>query len=440
MTPTEKQLEALTEKLAAKNARLQELMASLENDEDTLTEEEEKEFDQLEKDIKVFKTRRDRMAASVELAASLETPIAKISTNSPQIGNVKDSWKDDPKCGYNEPKAFLLDVIQATRKPGSLSDQLKFLAAAGSDEHSTINDSNGGFLVPTAFMPDLKTIEMEMDPTAGLVTTVPMGTQVVQIPARVDKNHSSSVSGGLTVSRRTETQSVTATQMALEKIELRATPLTGISYASEELLSESAISFAALLEQGFRDEFTSTILKEKIDGTGAGEAMGVLNSPCTISVAKESGQSADTINVTNITKMRYRCYNYNRAIWIANHDTYLQLIAAHTAFSNTDQPIFTHGNGTDVPDTLLGRPVFFSEYAKTLGDNGDIILGDWSQYLWGTREGLQRAESMHVRFLNNERTFRFNMRNTGAPWWSSALTPVNSTVTLSPFVTLAERA
>ena len=43
--------------------------------------------------------------------------------------------------------------------------------------------------------------------------------------------------------------------------------------------------------------------------------------------------------------------------------------------------LFNPSRGIDVPDTLLGRPIFFTEYAKTLGDEGDLILAVWSQYL-----------------------------------------------------------
>lgn len=91
------------------------------------------------------------------------------------------------------------------------------------------------------------------------------------------------------------------------------------------------------------------------------------------------------------------------------------------------------------PDMLLGRPIYYSEFASKLGDVGDIILGNWSQFLEGIYQPLQSAESVHVRFLNHERTFKFWLRNAGAPWWRSALTPAKSSDTLSPFVTLAAR-
>ncbi|MDP2955223.1 MAG: phage major capsid protein, partial [Longimicrobiales bacterium] len=91
------------------------------------------------------------------------------------------------------------------------------------------------------------------------------------------------------------------------------------------------------------------------------------------------------------------------------------------------------------PDMLLGAPVFYSERCATLGDEGDLILVNWSQYLEGIYQPLMTAESVHVRFEQHERAFKFWTRNAGACWWRSELTPDNSTTTLSPIVSLAAR-
>ena len=85
---------------------------------------------------------------------------------------------------------------------------------------------------------------------------------------------------------------------------------------------------------------------------------------------------------------------------------------------------------------LLGRPVFFTEFAETKGEKGDLILGTWSQYLEATYQSEQRAESIHVRFLEHERIFKFWIRNAGSPWWSSTLQPKKGADALSPFVVL----
>ena len=98
--------------------------------------------------------------------------------------------------------------------------------------------------------------------------------------------------------------------------------------------------------------------------------------------------------------------------------------------------LFVQSLSEDIPNRILGRPVFFSESAETLGTAGDICLVNWSQYLEGLYQPLQSAESMHVRFVNHERAFKFWLRNAGAPWWRAALTPRESATTLSPIVTL----
>lgn len=343
--------------------------------------------------------------------------------------------------GFRNEREFFELVMSATQNPSRMDARLKPLIvnAAGGDEHSTQSDPYGGFFVPETMLPGYMRMEPQPDPTMG-VTSVPMGSPTVKINARVDKNHSSTVSGGLTVGRRIETQSGTASRMQFEQIKLESHSLYGLSYATEELIADSPQTIAAILSQGFRDEFQAALIDERINGTGTGEFLGVLNAPCTIEVAKETSQTADTINATNVLKMRERCWRYGSAVWLANPDTYRQLAVLNVAGTNSDSFLFNPARGIDVPDTLLGRPVVFTEYCKTLGDKGDLILAVWSEYLEGTYQPLQGAESIHVRFLENERAFRFTMRNAGAPWWSTVLTPKNGANTLAPFVTLAARA
>ena len=47
---------------------------------------------------------------------------------------------------------------------------------------------------------------------------------------------------------------------------------------------------------------------------------------------------------------------------------------------------------------------------------------------------------MHVKFIEEEQTFRWSLRTDGQPLWRTALTPYKGTNTLSPFVALAARA
>ena len=73
-------------------------------------------------------------------------------------------------------------------------------------------------------------------------------------------------------------------------------------------------------------------------------------------------------------------------------------------------------------------------------NKGDIILADLSQYLSGTKGGIQSAMSMHLYFDYDATAYKFSFRVDGQPWWDSALTPFKGTKTQSPFITLAARA
>jgi HK97 family phage major capsid protein len=447
MDPIEKLKAAIAELLSKQTAILDEADAKSAG---VLSAEQRTEFDKLQAEKEAKETELAAAEKDLERKQQLKADQKKYGQGqgrkAPEAGvevkSLKDHSEDDPKRGFKTPREFMLGVVKAT-KEGRIEDpRLRRLAAlaAGSDEHGAYSDPHGGFVVPVGFSPDVMSTMADADPMAGRVTDVPMDSPSVNVPARVDKNHSSSVSGGLTVSRREETGSATSSRLEMEKITLKADSLFGMAYATEELLTDSAITFIALIEAGFREEFAGHLINERLNGSGVGEYLGVMNSGCLVSIAKEGSQAADTINGTNILKMRARCWRYSNAIWLANQDTYVQLVSAHIAGTNGDVFLFNPSRGEDAPDMLLGRPIIFAEWAQTLGDKGDIVLGNWSQFLEGTYQPLQQAESVHVRFVEHERAMKFWVRNAGAPWWRSALTPKNSSTTLSPFVTLDARA
>jgi HK97 family phage major capsid protein len=258
----------------------------------------------------------------------------------------------------------------------------------------------------------------------------------------VDKNHSTSVSGGFTVTRRPETIDGTAARGAFEQVTLVANEEFGLAVATERIITDSPVSFVAIIQAGFRDEFVANAISERINGSGTGERQGFLNAGCKIAVAKQSGQAAGTILKENIDKMAARCWRYSRAIWLSNHNTRPQLksLVQVVGTGGNSVPYFvTEGAPAGFDGMLDGRPLKFTEFAKSLGTEGDLSLLVPSEYLEGEYQNEQYAESIHVRFAAAERMFRFYRRNDGQWWWRSALTPKQGD-TLSPVVTLATRA
>lgn len=412
----------------------------------------------------------DELIAAEERRLELQAkePGTRISVSAPNM-------VDDPKKGFKNHSEFLAAVmslgdpgtgsvaqltderlkylalggkLEDSAAPGKAAFMLpeafspRFKATVGSDEQGTYDDRYGGYSVRPTFLPGMLQLGFEGDPTAGLTTSVPMASPMVEMLARTDKNHTTSVSGGFTVGRRAETGAFTASRGQMEMVTLKASVLAGLAYASEEILSDSLISFMAFIQAGFKDQFGHYMLGEKLRGLGGDQYIGAVTAGngSLVSVAKVSGQTAATINHTNVITMRSRCWGYDQAIWCANHDCYPQLSTMAVPIGVGGQLIYQTSLVADRPDTLLGRPIHYTEYASTLGTQGDLILANWSQFLEGTYQPLQSAESIHVRFLNHERTFKFWLRNAGAPWWKTALTPNKSSQTLSPFVVLDTRA
>jgi len=166
-----------------------------------------------------------------------------------------------------------------------------------------------------------------------------------------------------------------------------------------------------------------------INGTGVHQPMGILNAPCLIQRSKETGQAADTLQIENVFGMASRLLPqcHRKAVWLAHPDTLPQW-GALTADMRFIGPGFY----------VLGKEVIWTEKCQTLGDKGDLYLADFSKYVIADG-GLTVSSSKHYRFPNNQISWKFILRTGGQPILASAITPKNSSTTLSPFVVLQAR-
>jgi len=146
----------------------------------------------------------------------------------------------------------------------------------------------------------------------------------------------------------------------------------------------------------------------------------------------------------NIFKMWARMHprSKSNAVWYINTDVTPQLYGLNLTVGTGGMPMYM-GPGS-LPNSpagsLLGRPIVETEFNPSLGAVGDIVLADMTQYAFISRD-VQSASSIHVQFLTDQTVYRFVYRCDGQPKVSKPLTPYKGTSnTLSPFVTLAERA
>lgn len=246
--------------------------------------------------------------------------------------------------------------------------------------------------------------------------------------------------GGIRVYTNKELGEYTAGKTKFKEIRVEPQKLTGLFAASDEMM-RNVTFLGQEVRQLFGDEFSFKCQDLAVRGTGAGEALGILNGGCLVSVAKETGQKAKTILTQNLSNMWARFTGRRaNAVWFINRDVNPQLDnLSITAGTGALEPRFVNYDAQGVL-RIKGAPVIEIEQCETLGTAGDIILADWSQYVCADMGDIQEAMSIHVDFIYGQQLFRFTYYFDGQPRWSSALTPFKGSNTLSPFVVLAVRA
>jgi len=311
--------------------------------------------------------------------------------------------------------------------------------------------SEGGFLVAQEFIPTM----LDRVYQTGIVISRCARQQVgpnfngFKIPA-IDETSRADGSrwGGVRAYWGAEAATKTASKPAFRQISIELLKLFALCYVTDELLQDS-VALDGYINKWFPAEMGFKLDDAVINGTGAGQPLGVLNSPGRVTVAKETGQTAATIVTNNILKMWRRMWapSWANAVWFINQDTLEQLSTltipigtAGTLANLFQMPTSAAGPyGAGAYGNMLTRPVIPIEQCATIGTEGDIILVDLSQYIVGDKGGMQTATSIHVSFTTDETAFRFVYRVNGEPIWHSALTPYKGSDTISPYITLATR-
>ncbi len=306
----------------------------------------------------------------------------------------------------------------------------------------TQSDSNLGFAVPDEIAPG---IERDMFAAGEVLSRCDVRTvtgnsityNLLDETSRAD----SSRGGGVLGYWVDEGTAPTASNMKLSRMELKLRKVGAFGVMTDEILSDAA-ALGGELQGAFADELVFQTENKIYRGNGSSAPLGFLNAPCLVSVSKETGQAAATINTTNLSKMwaRMPARSKANAVWFINVDCEPQLdeLAQAIGTGGTAPRFVTYSDSGVL--RIKGRPVIPVEYAETVGTVGDIALVDLSRYRVIRKGGVEQASSMHVYFAQGEQAFRAFYRVDGQAVPRAALTPFKGSNTLSPFVVLATRS
>ncbi len=346
-------------------------------------------------------------------------------------------------CPFDSLGQFLHAVAKAGTNPGREPDSrlLQVRAAAGASETTP---SDGGFLTPSSFSRQIVERMYFVGDIYGRCLEMPITGNGIRFPQFAESSRvNGSRLGGVQCVVEPEAATLLDTKPAFQLSELVPKKITGLLKLTDELAMDSD-ALTTWATYAFGMELTFTLENLIVNGTGAGQPLGIIKSPAVVTVAAEPGQGAGTVVEANVGKMRGSLWGPSRknAIWLYNMDILPQLtslttiVGAAGSQSNSWQYNFSDDASHD---WLCGIPAFPSEYCQAAGTPGDLILADFSRYCVAMRERLRGEVSIHVLFSSDQQVFRFVMRCNGQPLDSTSITPMNGSTVTSPFVSLASR-
>lgn len=367
----------------------------------------------------------------------------------PRIARVTDRALKDPKCGWRSFGEFAHGVI-AGSLPGAQPDE-RLLRATLSTFGSEGVGADGGFAVP----PDFRdTIKEELE---GEDSLLPRTDQLISstnnLTVPKDETTPWQTTGGILANWIGEGSAITQSKPSLETINLKLHKLAVLVPITDELQMDAA-ALSGWLSRKAPQKINFAINLAIIQGTGAGQPLGILNAAHTVSVAKTASQLADTFLAQNVIAMYARMYAPWRrnAIWLINQDLEPMLHTMSLSGKTiTGADATGYGSTVYMPAnslsnspwaTLYGRPVIPTQACETLGDKGDIFFASLKDGYVTVQKtsGIRTESSIHLWFDQDTTAFKFIMRIAGQPWFNTTISPRDGSTTYSAFVTLDERA
>lgn len=415
------------EKLLARQDALLKDMRAL-ADKEAMTDEDVTSYEAMEKEY----DNNETQIAILNKQAQREEQDTK-PVNTPVLESVNEPM---PKP-YKSFAAQLRDVKMAAQ--GQVSENLRTVQNAMGG--NTGVGADGGFAVQT----DFAGLMMDSAAKAGNILPLVDSYQVTDGSNSVkwvdidEDDVSSTVFGGVRVYWAAEAATVAATQPKLSEKELKLEKLMGFAYATYELESDSSF-VNTLYTRAFQLGIQRALEGAIISGDGVGKPIGILNGGGLVVISKESQQAAGTVVWKNLSKMYNRVLDKSKSVWLSHPD-------AHEQFDFLEFPVGTGGVPVYLPatqqgtiDSLRGRPIIDTDHCAAVGDQGDVIFADLSQYMLAYKGGVDAATSIHVQFLTAENCFRFIFRANGMPKRNKSVKIKNSNNQRSSFVALGARA
>lgn len=374
----------------------------------------------------------DRLASKI--AGKMEIVGAKSNRPgyAPSLVVKPDNVLEDPTDGFKTGADFYMAVHKAATT-GHRDDRLLLrLKANGASENV---NADGGYATPVQYATTIFNDVIAQDSLLNQCFTIPMESNSMKLPAL---NYTKQGSFGVTAYWEGEGAAIPPSKTPYRQPQLVLNKLTVLTPVTNELL-EDGIAVEATINYLAGEALTYKINDAIINGTGAGQPVGVVGHPSTVAVARQTALSVTFNDVTGMDS----AFNGddNRAMWlISKVDVNPKLLQIQDPGGRA--LYFAPGTFGDVkgPANMLGNRIRPLINCQPVGNAGDIILWDPKSYVVGfKRTGIQKAMSIHVYFTTDEVAYRWTIRMDGRPWRDTTLQAAKSSLAYGTAVTLATK-
>lgn len=395
---------------------------------ETFSEEEVTNINALNEEFASLRKNIEARETIEQITASTNVSARKVAPATPRVEVVAS--KIDKMGGFKGFGDFLTSVKAAASGNIDRRFQNTMFEKSGED---------GGFLVPETMMTEISKKVQGDESLLARCSTLPVSGNSMSLPT----DETQPWTGGVQAYWTAEGAGITSSKERFGMASWRLHKLAALVPVTDELL-EDARAIESYIQAKAPVAMTYKINDAILNGNGVGKPTGLLNSSFRVTVAKESGQTADTIVARNVIKMYNRMIpsSIGNAVWVINPACRDQLRTM-----KDDQGNFIYlsagsqmNNGPY--DLLLGRPVIaLLGGVKGLGDEGDIMFVDFSYYSAIYKaSGIKNSVSTHLLFDQDKTAYKFIFRIDGSCPFKSPVTTEFGAYEMSGIVTLADRA
>ncbi len=266
----------------------------------------------------------------------------------------------------------------------------RMLAKSPGEQHqlaralNITTDADGGYTIPKAFASSV--IEkLNKETLMRKISSVISTSSTTQIPVEATRPEFK------WLAEATAFSEVSAT---FDKIELNAHKCGGVIKLSTEILEDSSIDIESYIRNKMYVALSDLEESAFLNGTGTNQPKGV----CTGLTASVTTATQTTVKYEEVLDLYYalaKSYRANAVFIVSDSfEKQLRLIK-----DGNGMPIWQPALSAGAPNTLLGRPIYTSEFMPTVAkDTMPAIFGDFSYYQIADRGAisLQRLNELYA--------------------------------------------